>query len=158
METETTDGAAVRLPPPLVYLAAVFAGWVLNTFLLPLPLFLAPPLRITGATIFILIGLTAIIFAGRLFMQTGQDPKPWKPTTEIISTGIYRFTRNPMYMGMFLMLLGVALLMGGIGALLPVPIFILVVRNNFVLGEERFLETSFGQEYLDYKSQVRRWI
>ena len=63
-----------------------------------------------------------------------------------------------MYMGMFLMLLGVAFLMGGIGALLPLPLFVLIIRNNFVLGEERFLEAAFGQHYLDYKSEVRRWI
>jgi len=59
---------------------------------------------------------------------------------------------------MFLMLTGVAFLMGSIGAVLPVLVFIVIIRNNFVVGEERFLEASFGQQYLDYKSAVRRWF
>lgn len=76
----------------------------------------------------------------------------------IVFPGSYRYTRNPMYMGMFLMLAGVAFLFGSTGAFLPVFLFVLIIRNNFVLGEERFLEASFGQQYLNYKSTVRRWL
>ena len=63
-----------------------------------------------------------------------------------------------MYMGMFLMVAGTAFLMGSVGALLPVFILVMIIRNNFVLGEERFLEASFGRQYLEYKSAVRRWL
>jgi len=59
---------------------------------------------------------------------------------------------------MFIMLLGVAFMFGAVSAFIPVPVFILVIRNNFVLGEERFCEAAFGQQYLDYKMRVRRWI
>ena len=83
---------------------------------------------------------------------------PFDEATTLVTSGFYRYTRNPMYVGMFLMLAGVAFLMGSIGAALPVLVFILIIRNNFVMGEERFLEASFGQQYLDYKSTVRRWF
>jgi len=63
-----------------------------------------------------------------------------------------------MYLGMLLMLSGVAFMLGSTGSLLPVFLFLLIIRNNFVLGEERFMEASFGQSYLDYKSTVRRWL
>jgi protein-S-isoprenylcysteine O-methyltransferase Ste14 len=93
-----------------------------------------------------------------MFKRAGTGIEPFDEATTLVTIGFYRFTRNPMYMGMFLMLLGVAFLMGGIGALLPLPLFVLIIRNNFVLGEERFLEAAFGQHYLDYKFEVRRWI
>ena len=63
-----------------------------------------------------------------------------------------------MYIGMFLLLAGVALLMGSVGAALPVFLFMMIIRNHFVLAEECFLEASFGQQYLMYKSSVRRWL
>ena len=93
-----------------------------------------------------------------LFKQAGTGLEPFDAATVLVTTGFYRVTRNPMYLGMFLMLLGVAFLMGSIGALLPVSIFILIIRNNFVLGEERFMQATFGQQYLQYKSEVRRWF
>jgi len=99
----------------------------------------------------------AAVSAGMFKMvETGLEP--FDEATVLVTGGFYRVTRNPMYMGMFLMLLGVALLCGNIGALFPIPVFVLVIRNNFVLGEERFMEAAFGQQYLDYKSNVRRWV
>jgi len=83
---------------------------------------------------------------------------PFEEATVLVTGGIFRFTRNPMYLGMFLMMFGAAFLMGSIGALIPLLIFVLIIRYNFVAGEERFMEAAFGQQYLDYKSKVRRWI
>lgn len=158
MEAETTDGPAVRLPPPVVYLAALFAGWALNAFLLPLPLSLPTPLRIAVATIFILLGLVALAFAGRLFKETGQDPKPWKPTTEIISTGIYRFTRNPMYLGLALIQIGLGFSMANLWVVALLPLSLAGVHATAISHEEAYLEREFGDTYLDYKRSVRRWI
>jgi protein-S-isoprenylcysteine O-methyltransferase Ste14 len=166
METEASDNntdknadnAAVRLPPPVPYLVAVFAGWALNSFLLPLPLSLSPPLRIAGAALFILLGLTAVIFAGMHFKQTGQDPNPWKPTTEIISAGIYRFTRNPMYFGLALIQIGLAIAMANLWVLVLLPAVFVAVYAAAIRYEEAYLERKFGETYLDYKRSVRRWI
>jgi protein-S-isoprenylcysteine O-methyltransferase Ste14 len=93
-----------------------------------------------------------------MFKNAGTGITPFDEATALVTGGFYRYTRNPMYVGMFLMLAGVAFLMGSIGAALPVLVFILIIRNNFVMGEERFLEASFGQQYIDYKSTVRRWF
>lgn len=92
------------------------------------------------------------------FKKAGTGIIPFDEATTLVTSGFYRYTRNPMYIGMFLMLAGVAFLMGSIGAVLPVPVFMLIIRNKFVMDEERFLEASFGRQYLDYKSTVRRWI
>ena len=101
--------------------------------------------------------IMAAISAG-MFKRAGTGIKPFDEATTLVTNGFYRYTRNPMYIGMILMLAGVAFLMGSIGAVLPVLVFILIIHNNFVLGEERFLEAGFGQQYLDYKSTVRRWF
>jgi protein-S-isoprenylcysteine O-methyltransferase Ste14 len=153
-----TDNAAVRLPPPVPYLVAVFAGWALNSVLLALPLSLPTPLRIAGAASFILLGLTAVVFAGMHFKQTGQDPNPWKPTTEIISAGIYRFTRNPMYFGLALIQIGLAIAMANLWVLVLLPAVLVAVYAAAIRYEEAYLERKFGETYLDYKRSVRRWI
>jgi protein-S-isoprenylcysteine O-methyltransferase Ste14 len=158
MGSETNDSAAVRLPPPVPYVAAVLVGWVVNAYLLPLPASLSAPLRITGAMVFILIGMTALAFAGRLFSETDQDPSPWKPTTEIISTGIYRFTRNPMYLGLALIQIGLAFAMANLWVLVLLPPALAVVYTTAIRHEEAYLERKFGDSYLEYKRSVRRWI
>ena len=101
--------------------------------------------------------IMAAIPAGE-FKKAGTGIKPFDEATILVTGGFYRYTRNPMYLGMFLMLAGAAFLMGSVGAALPVLAFMLIIRSNFVMGEERFLEASFGQQYLDYKSTVRRWF
>ena len=93
-----------------------------------------------------------------MFKRAGTGIEPFDDATTLVRAGFYRYSRNPMYLGMFLMLSGVAFLMGSVGASLPVLAFAIIIRNNFVLGEERFLEASFGQQYIDYKSEVRRWF
>ncbi|MBW2271740.1 MAG: isoprenylcysteine carboxylmethyltransferase family protein [Deltaproteobacteria bacterium] len=158
MEKGTNDGATVRLPPPVPYLAAVLAGWGLDRFLLPLPLSISPPLRVTGATIFILLGLAALASAGRLFKQRDQNPTPWSPTTLIISTGIYRLTRNPMYLGLSLIQVGLAIAMSSLWVLALLPPVLLVIYATAIRHEESYLERKFGNSYLDYKRSVRRWI
>ena len=158
MEASERDGAAVRFPPPLVYLIAVFVGILLHAFVLPLPLELPGSARITVALGAALLGLAIGGSAFGLFRRTGQDPAPWKSTPEIVSTGIYRFTRNPMYVGMALLQtsIGIGFANGWILALVPlvlVTIYAIAIRH-----EEAYLERKFGATYLDYKRSVRRWL
>lgn len=93
-----------------------------------------------------------------LFRRTGQDPKPWKTTPEIISTGVYRFTRNPMYLGMALLQvgIGVGFANGWILALLP-PVLVIIYAVA-IRPEETYLESKFGDGYTAYKKSVRRWL
>ena len=83
---------------------------------------------------------------------------PFEPSTVLVTEGAFRFTRNPMYLGLVLLLAGIAIALGSVGALLPIPVFVWIIQAWFILGEERFLEEIFGEAYLAYKSRVRRWL
>lgn len=158
MDERERDGAAVRVPPPLVYLGAVVSGVLLHGFVLPARLALPTGARIAVPAAAALLGLWTIGGAIRLFRRSGQDPKPWEPTPEIVSTGVYRFTRNPMYVGMALLQIGigVGLANGWIVAL--VPLVLVLVYWTAIRHEEAYLERKFGETYLTYKRRVRRWL
>jgi len=154
---DDNDGAAVRYPPPLVYLAALVVGGVLH-YLAPLALDPGFAVRVGGGAISALAGVGLMAAAMGLFRRTGQDPKPWKATPEIISTGIYTRTRNPMYVGMALLQLGIGIgwANGWIVALIP-PVLIIIYLTA-IRHEEAYLEGKFGDSYLEYKNSVRRWL
>jgi len=158
MEASERDGAAVRFPPPLVYLIAVFVGILLHAFVLPLPLELPGSARIMVALGAAVLGLAIGGSAFGLFRRTGQDPAPWKSTPEIVSTGIYRFTRNPMYVGMALVQAGIGVGLGNAWIVALVPAVLVVVYATAVRHEEAYLERKFGPSYLTYKASVRRWL
>lgn len=157
MNTGVKDGASVRVPPPLVYAAAVAVGVVLH-LVWPLPIALASGPRVAVAFLLGLLGLALMGGAVRLFRRTGQDPKPWLPTPEIIRTGVYRFTRNPMYVGFGLLQSAIGIGWGNLWILLLVPIACAVVYVTAIRHEEAYLARKFGDTYLDYKRSVRRWF
>lgn len=124
---------------------------------LPLYQYVQPPLAYAGV-VFVFLGIAISAVSADLFVKADTGLLPFEDATALVTAGLFRFTRNPMYLGMFLMVFGAAFLMGSIGALIPLLMFVLIIRYNFVAGEERFMEAAFGQQYLDYKSKVRRWI
>ena len=142
---------------PVVYLLASLVMMGLLQVFFPVYQYVDPPLAYMGIVV-VLFGIALAAVSAGMFKKAETGIIPFDEANTLITTGLYRFTRNPIYVGMFLMLLGVAFLLGSISVLLPVLLFMLVIRNNFVLGEERFLEAAFGQCYLDYKSVVRRWF
>ncbi len=155
---DENDGAAVRFPPPLIYLAAVILGIVAHAYIVPLPMALSPGLRISVGMATTVLGLLLMVGAVGLFRRTGQNPTPWKPTPEIVSTGVYRISRNPMYVGMalFQIAIGIGLANGWIVIL--VPVVLTIVYRAVVRHEERYLEEKFGDTYDRYKKSVRRWL
>jgi protein-S-isoprenylcysteine O-methyltransferase Ste14 len=158
MNTGANDSAAVRVPPPLPYLAALVVGAGLNKFIWPLPIGLSRGLSVALATLVALLGFALTIGALRLFRATGQDPKPWRATPEIVRTGVYRFTRNPMYVGFTLLQAAIGIGLGNFWVLLLVPLACVVVQITAIRPEEAYLERKFGDAYLDYKKRVRRWL
>jgi protein-S-isoprenylcysteine O-methyltransferase Ste14 len=150
-------GAAVRLPPPLVYLAALVLGGALE-WLWRISLPLGFSARVVAGLAIGGLGVAAVAAAFGLFRSTGQDPAPWEPTPEIVSTGIYRFTRNPMYVGMGLLQAGIGIGFASAWILLLVPTVLAVVYWTAVRHEEAYLEGEFGEAYLGYKARVRRWL
>ncbi len=158
METLERDGAAVRFPPPLIYLIAVIAGGLLHALVLPIPLALSGGARLGAAVTSALLGVAMMGSALGRFRRTGQDPKPWKSTPEIISKGAYRVTRNPMYVGMALLQLAIGVGWGNGWIVALVPVVLAVVYAVAIRHEEAYLERKFGDPYLAYKRSVRRWL
>ena len=152
------DAANVRVPPPLVYLAGLLLGLLLHGLVRPAPLPLSVPVRIGVAMLLAIPSVLLVIGALRLFRRSGQEPEPWKPTPQIVSTGVYRFTRNPMYVGLTLFLAALGIALGNVWVLALAPVALAVVYVTAVRHEEAYLERKFGNAYLGYKSSVRRWF
>lgn len=145
-----------KIIPP-VYLLLALASMPVMHWYFPGYRYVHEPLGYAGI-VAVIFGIIMASVSAAMFRKAGTGIEPFDDATTLVTGGFYRYTRNPMYLGMILMLAGSAFLLGSAGAALPLLIFILIIRNHFVLGEERFLETVFGQRYLDYKSSVRRWL
>ena len=158
MDENGKDGAAVRIPPPLVYLAGVIAGVLVHAFATPLSIDVSTAWRIALTA---LAAAPAVVFLGSaigLFRRTGQDPKPWEPTPEIISSGVYRFTRNPMYLGLAFLQCAIGFGLANGWIIVMVPVVLAIVHVTAIRHEEAYLERKFADEYTRYKARVRRWI
>lgn len=90
--------------------------------------------------------------------RTGQSENPWKPTTEIVDRGPFRFTRNPMYLQMVLVCIGIAIMSMNLWTLMLTPLCAWLLQRFAILPEERYLEQKFGETYVAYKRKVRRWL
>ena len=158
MDENGKDGAAVRIPPPLVYLAGVIAGVLVHAFVVPLSIDVSTAWRFALTA---LAAAPAVVLAGGaigLFRRTGQDPKPWEPTPEIISTGVYRFTRNPMYLGLAFLQAAIGFGLANGWIIVMVPVVLAIVHVTAIRHEEVYLERKFADDYTRYKARVRRWI
>ena len=144
------------MAPPVYVFASLILMWLLNRYL-PVYRYLHEPWTYLGV-VPVLAGVAIAMASARRFSRAKTGIVPFDKATTLVTGGFYRYTRNPMYLGLFMVLIGVALMMGSISPLLPVWLFMLVIRYNFVAGEERFLEDAFGQDYLEFKNKVRRWF
>ena len=156
--SDPPDGARVRFPPPLAPVFALGLGLLMHHFVRPLPIPITG-LAKTGLGLLLLAAGVALIAAALgLFRSTGQNPEPWASTPEIISTGVYRFSRNPMYLSLGLIQAGIGVLLANAWVVLFVPIGWAVIYRIAIRHEEAYLERKFGSAYTDYKKSVRRWV
>jgi protein-S-isoprenylcysteine O-methyltransferase Ste14 len=156
---QTSDTAGIRVFPPLVYLAGLIVGYLIWWFW---PVSIVPAewsfsLRV-AAGVALLLGGWLIVAAASAFHRVGTDANPMVPTTALALDGPYRFTRNPMYLGMALLVGGFALLGNALWPLLALIPVIWFIRTQVIDREERYLEARFGVEYRDFTSRVRRWL
>ncbi|PHR18670.1 MAG: isoprenylcysteine carboxyl methyltransferase [Sphingopyxis sp.] len=153
------DSAQVKFPPPLVYLGFLLSGLLLDQLSGRVPEFIpvSPWIMVAGG-VAILAGFCIMIAGTSRFRKLGNNLEPWKHANQIVNSGIYRFTRNPMYLGMALTALGLALLLRSSWAVILLPVALLVIRTQVIAREESYLAAKFGDEYLTYKAKVRRWI
>ncbi len=142
--------------PPILLLIAIVAMAVLHRewpvaewATLPWTLFgLAP----------ICAGIGLAVWAARLFRKRGTTIRPGFESSVLVTSGPFRVSRNPMYLGMALLLIGIGVLMGSVTPLLVVPVFVVLIHTMFVRMEERMLEAAFGAEYAAYRHRVRGWV
>ena len=154
---DTADTAHVIIRPPLAWGLAVIAGLALN-WLLPLPFLPADlPKGFLGASLFIL-ALALLAWAIVTMTGAGSNVPTNRPTTAIVESGPYRFTRNPIYLGMVLGLIGLGIAFDSLWLLIALLPFALVIRYGVVAREEAYLERKFGDVYRGYRSRVRRWL
>lgn len=151
------DSAKVTFPPPFIYLGVLVLG-LLADWLLGLSLPLEQPVRFAALGMLAVLGLAIGLPAQARFSRAGTDVKPWKTTSAIVREGVFRFTRNPMYLGMALLYLGLALGFASVAALVLFPVLVAVIQTGVIAREERYLEAKFGDDYRSYKAAVRRWI
>lgn len=145
-----------KVLPPVYFLFTllIMAGLY---FFVPIGLILHAPMTYLGA-LPIVIGFAIAIWAAASFGKVGTPIKPFEQSTHLVTGGMYRITRNPMYLGMVLILFGIAIVCGTIGPFVPVPIFIWIIQRKFIRFEEAALEEKFASEYVAYKGRVRRWL
>tara|TARA_A100000164_G_C21924563_1_gene782373 strand:+ start:1803 stop:2207 length:405 start_codon:yes stop_codon:yes gene_type:complete len=112
------------------------------------------------ALLCLISGIIIIILGINKFRLSKTTISPLKPskTSYLVNDGIYSYTRNPMYLGLLLILLSIAIYLKNYISLLFIPLFILFITKNQILPEEKTLENIFGERYKNYKNKVRRWI
>lgn len=150
------DTAGIIAPPPLIYLSGWLLGWVLNKGypITWLPDALTWPL---GAVL-IVSGVLCGASAFRAMRRASTPVDPYSPTTAIVSAGVYRYSRNPLYLALTLFYVALAAIVNSAWPLLWLPLVLLVIQRGVIAREERYLERKFAEQYVHYKSRVRRWL
>ena len=147
-----------KIFPPLI--AAIIAAcmWLLQRYL---PVMELIPVEWKGVGLFF-VAIALVIDLWSLFLfsraRTTFHPLKLDNTSALVTSGMYRLTRNPMYLGLLLLLTGVAIWLGGLTPFLMLPLFVWIITNHQIIHEERILEEKFEQHYLEYKQKVRRWL
>jgi protein-S-isoprenylcysteine O-methyltransferase Ste14 len=155
--SEPADNSNAVVRPPIAWALAFLAGLGID-WLYPLPFV---PASLSNAWIGAAVFAVAFVFAIWAIVtirKAGTQVETVKPTTAIVVDGPFRFTRNPIYIGMFVGQIGLAIGFNSLWILATLVPFYLVIRHGVVAREEAYLERKFGNTYLSYKSRVRRWV
>ena len=155
---ETTDkkGAGVKFPPPLIFVLLIIVGLALD-YIWPLEMSIPGSAGVFG----IVLMLFAVAVAGLInatFKRAGTAIEPWKPTSNIVTTGFYAWSRNPIYTGFCVFNIGLGISLNNLWVFLSFIPGAVLVYFIAIVREEAYLEEKFGEEYLAYKRKVRRWI
>jgi protein-S-isoprenylcysteine O-methyltransferase Ste14 len=150
------DNPGVLAPPPLIFLSGLLVGGFVSLFY-PLT-FLPTIFSLVAGILLIIAGLVIILAAFGKMRSAATNVEPWKPTTAIIEDGIYGISRNPIYLAMILIYFGVSFTFNSFWFLPSLVPVLTVLYYGVILREEKYLEHKFGDEYLNYKNRVNRWI
>jgi len=154
--TESKDHANVRIAPPILALLHIIAAFLLAWFL-PLPFIVSPIVKYIGFAL-VVIGFLLGLSAALAFRRARTTLDPYHPVSSIVTSGVYGFSRNPIYLGFVLMVIGIPLSSGTYWGIILAPIFIMLCNRLVIEHEEAYLAKKFGTTYTDYTSRVRRWL
>jgi protein-S-isoprenylcysteine O-methyltransferase Ste14 len=143
------------LPPTNFFISLIIS--VALHFTLPLLQIIKYPFNLIGILFFI-IGAGLNIWADQMMKKQNTTVKPDEKPTVLIETGVFKISRNPMYLGMALLLLGAGFILGSLTSFIGVILFVAAMEIMFIPNEEKILQEQFGEEYLAYKNKVRRWV
>ena len=148
----------LKIPPPLI--GVVSAGLMYGVATLLPVLELPPSLRVGTALALAVVGASLDVAGLMVFRRAKTTVNPMAPqkSSSVVSTGIYRFTRNPMYLGLVFLLLAWAVYLSSAWALLVVPVFMVYITRFQIKPEERILAARFGSAHASYCARVRRWL
>lgn len=150
------DNPGVIVMPPILFLGALGLSYIFD-WLWPVAL-LSTFLQLLGGAVLIVPGLVFMTNALRGFSAAGTNAPPNKPATALVTSGIYGFSRNPIYLGMIFLYLGLGTMGDNLYAVFLLAPVLLILRYGVIGREETYLEGKFGQDYLDYKAAVKRWF
>ena len=157
-ETSLMRALELKIPPPVVALLVAAAMWGISrvTPSLEVPALVREAAAITLA----IAGIGTAVSGVVAFRHANTTTSPFKPetATSLVVSGAYRITRNPMYVGLGVVLLGWAAYLASVPALLGLPVFVMYMGRFQIAPEERALSALFGSAYADYQSRVRRWL
>lgn len=150
------DSPGVRVPPPVLYIAAFLIGLALQTRF-PLP-FLAQPIALGLGGALAAVGALCIVTSIPAMLRGHGTLNTAGPSAALVISGPYRYSRNPMYLGLALLFTGVAIVFAVVWALFFVVPLVLYTQTRVIIPEERYLQRAFGDTYRAYCSHVRRWL
>jgi protein-S-isoprenylcysteine O-methyltransferase Ste14 len=145
-----------KIIPPFYFLASMVLMVGLHHHL-PIVQVIPEPVSYAGI-ILIITGFVMTSWGANAFRKAETPVKPFEPSTTLVLHGLYRYTRNPMYLGFIIILCGSGILLGSLLPFLVIPVFFLIIQEGFIKHEELFLENIFGDKFREYKSRVRRWL
>jgi len=142
--------------PPVYFLGFLLLMIVFHRWL-PLVRIISPPYHYLGVFL-IGMGMGFNLWSSNFFNHVKTTIKPFETPSYLVTEGLFRHSRNPMYLGMLWVLIGVFIFLGTLSPILAIPVFIWLMTQKFILLEEKTLADTFGEDYLKYKHQVRRWL
>lgn len=144
--------------PPVFFLIVLAVGFLLHK-LYPLAIMADPGTlsKVLANALFVVSGVV-MVTTTRLMLRKKTDPRPDRPTSTIVSEGFFRYSRNPLYLSLMLIYSGIAVYANSLWLVFLLPVLFFALERGVVLREEKCLEGKFGDEYLEYKNKVRRWI
>lgn len=155
---KTKDHPGVYIPPPFIYLVLFLLSYRIQA-LKPLPLLWLQSLSGNLLSWILIVAATILSSVALLrFIKTGNTVVTIKPAKSLQTTGIYRYSRNPMYLALLLLYTGLACLVGNLWTLILIPVLILIMNGYVIRREEQYLRQKFEDAYTAYLKQTRRWI